>query len=48
MANAAVNENTITPVKNENPCHTIGESRKRFSLGVNVVVPNCTTRNSSE
>jgi hypothetical protein len=45
-ANAAVNANTITAVKYENPCHTIAESRKRFSLGVNVVEPNCTTRNS--
>ena len=47
-AKAAVNENTITAVKYENPCHTIAESRNRLSRGVNVVEPNCTTRNRRE
>jgi hypothetical protein len=31
-----------------NACHTIGASRNRFRRGENVVVPNWTTRNSSE
>jgi hypothetical protein len=48
IANGAVNANTITAVKNEKACHTIGSSRNRFSRGVNVVEPNCTTRNSFE
>jgi hypothetical protein len=38
----------MTAVKNEKPCQTIGSSLNRFSRGVNVVDPNCTTRNSIE
>ena len=48
IAKAVVKLNTMTLVKNENACQTIGESRNRFSRGVNVVELNCTTRNSSE
>ena len=48
IENAAVNEKTRTPVKKPNACQTIGESRKRFSRGVKVVVPNWATRKRSE
>ena len=43
-----MNANTITAVKNEKACHAIGSSRNSFNRGVNVVDPNCTTRNSIE
>ena len=48
IANAVAKQNTMTPVKNENARHTIGESRKRLSRGVNAADLNCKTRNSSE
>src|ERR1700733_7462864 len=48
ISNTAVNANTMTAVKNEKACQTIGSSRNRLSRGVNVVDPNCTTRNSIE
>src|SRR5215213_5018680 len=38
----------MTAVYSANARQTIGASRKRFNRGVNVVDPNCTTRNSSE